>query len=189
LGTHVLVIQWDSFILDPKQWSDEFLNYDYIGAPWPHHPNTPGGNGGFSLRSTKLWQILAQLPMQKKHPEDQAICIFNRYRLESDFDILFAPIEVARQFAFERGKMQATFGFHGLFNFDLALPSSELLSVLSSIPQIFLGGHDTYELIGCLMSSRKYSAVELLLKSSKPKGKYWKWHLKLWLKSAFNRYF
>jgi hypothetical protein len=189
LGTHVLIIQWDSFILDPKQWSDEFLNYDYIGAPWPHHPNTPVGNGGFSLRSTKLWEILAQLPMQKKHPEDQAICIFNRYKLENDFDIQFAPIEVARQFAFERGKMQTTFGFHGLFNFDLALPSSELLSVLSSIPKIFLGGQDTYELIGCLMSSRKFSAAELLLKSSKPKGKYWKWHLKLWLKCAFNRYF
>jgi hypothetical protein len=29
IGTHVLVIQWDSFILDPKQWSDKFLNYDY----------------------------------------------------------------------------------------------------------------------------------------------------------------
>jgi hypothetical protein len=39
------------------------------------------------------------------------------------------------------------------------------------------------------MSSRKYSAAELLLKSSKPKGKYWKWHLKLWLKCAFNRNF
>jgi hypothetical protein len=85
--------------------------------------------------------------------------------------------------------MQTTFGFHGLFNFDLALPFSELLSVLSSIPKIFLGGQDTYELIDCLMSSRKYSAAELLLKLSKPNGKYWKWNLKLWLKCAFNRYF
>ncbi len=32
---HVLIVQWDGFILDPFAWRDEFLDYDYIGAPWP----------------------------------------------------------------------------------------------------------------------------------------------------------
>lgn len=51
-GTHVLIIQWDSFIIHPELWTNDFLQYDYIGAVWPHHPNTPVGNGGFSLRSS-----------------------------------------------------------------------------------------------------------------------------------------
>ncbi len=29
-----LVIQYDGFILNPDAWRDEFLDYDYIGAPW-----------------------------------------------------------------------------------------------------------------------------------------------------------
>ncbi len=31
---HVLIVQHDGFILNPRAWTDEFLNYDYIGAPW-----------------------------------------------------------------------------------------------------------------------------------------------------------
>jgi hypothetical protein len=58
VGTHVLVIQWDSFVIHPEQWTDEFLAYDYIGAVWPHHPQSPVGNGGFSLRSLKLLQAI-----------------------------------------------------------------------------------------------------------------------------------
>jgi hypothetical protein len=32
--SHALIIQWDSGIVDPSMWSEEFLQYDYIGAPW-----------------------------------------------------------------------------------------------------------------------------------------------------------
>ena len=42
-GTHMLVMQWDSFIVNPHLWTDQFLEYDYIGAPWPHHPDNPVG--------------------------------------------------------------------------------------------------------------------------------------------------
>lgn len=31
---HVLVVQYDGFILNPDAWTDEFLEYDYVGAPW-----------------------------------------------------------------------------------------------------------------------------------------------------------
>ena len=30
--THVLIIQWDGFIINPDKWTDDFLRYDYIGA-------------------------------------------------------------------------------------------------------------------------------------------------------------
>jgi hypothetical protein len=57
-GSHVLVIQWDSFITHPNLWQNQFLAYDYIGPVWIHHPETPVGNGGFSLRSVKLLQAI-----------------------------------------------------------------------------------------------------------------------------------
>src|SRR3990167_8980327 len=66
IGTDfVLLVQNDGLITDVSKWKDEFMNYDYIGAPWPI-PNdettyrTPGnklvrvGNGGFSFRSRRL---------------------------------------------------------------------------------------------------------------------------------------
>ena len=48
-------IQWDSWIVDPSCWTDEFLAYDYVGAPWGWHGDAHEvGNGGFSLRSRRL---------------------------------------------------------------------------------------------------------------------------------------
>ena len=65
---HVLIVQYDGFILNPEAWMDEFLQYDYVGAPWlvdqmfvdmfafPEKlmGQTVVGNGGFCLRSKKL---------------------------------------------------------------------------------------------------------------------------------------
>lgn len=36
---YVLIVQYDGFILNPKAWMDEFLEYDYIGAPWWYTDN------------------------------------------------------------------------------------------------------------------------------------------------------
>ena len=35
VGSHVLIVQWDGFILRPDLWNPCFLDYDYIGAVWP----------------------------------------------------------------------------------------------------------------------------------------------------------
>ena len=32
--SHCLVVQPDSFVVDSDLWKDEFLQFDYIGAPW-----------------------------------------------------------------------------------------------------------------------------------------------------------
>jgi hypothetical protein len=47
----VLIFQYDSQIF--KYGIEQFLHYDYVGAPWPENLNTATlvGNGGFSLRS------------------------------------------------------------------------------------------------------------------------------------------
>ena len=53
--SHMIFQQWDAMVHDEYQWTDEFLDYDYIGAPWPwQSPENAVGNGGFSLRSKRL---------------------------------------------------------------------------------------------------------------------------------------
>ena len=70
---YVLIVQDDGYIINPKKWTNEFLAYDYIGAPWPgqyswrkrwknetyqkayiNSKKNRIGNGGFSLRSRKF---------------------------------------------------------------------------------------------------------------------------------------
>ena len=55
-GEKLLIYQEDSMLF--KSNIDDFLSYDYIGAPWPEHFNYThsgmGGNGGFSLRSKHI---------------------------------------------------------------------------------------------------------------------------------------
>ena len=115
---HCLLVQWDGFVTNANSWRPDFLAFDYIGAPWPQFPDGLNvGNGGFSLRSRKLLDACADGRFRASHPEDLAICHANRSFLESEFDIRFADVSVAEQFAFERTSPSApTFGFHGIFN-------------------------------------------------------------------------
>jgi hypothetical protein len=55
VGSKILIYQEDSFIF--KSNIDEFIGWDYIGAPWPKNTNdTPNcvGNGGLSLRTKQI---------------------------------------------------------------------------------------------------------------------------------------
>lgn len=179
-GGHVLIMQWDSFITNPKSWIDIFLHYDYIGAPWPHHPETPVGNGGFSLRSVKLIQAIQNKKINKRHPEDQCICIDNRLLLEKEFGIKFAPLEIANKFSVERGENFSAFGMHGVFNFPYFLNYLELKSVIQIIPDSFLGNLDTYDLIEALLKKKHYLLCGNVLKRTPIKVKFLKKYLRYW---------
>lgn len=115
---HCLVIQWDGFVIDAGQWDPEFLNFDYIGAPWPQFDDACNvGNGGFSLRSQNLLSACRDDDFIFEHPEDIAICRTNRSLLEKKHNIRFADCKTAARFAFERrSSSNSTFGFHGVFN-------------------------------------------------------------------------
>lgn len=140
-GKHALVVQWDGFILDAKRWNARFLDFDYIGAPWPD-PQRTVGNGGFSLRSRRLCEALGRLQPASTHPEDLRICVDLRPQLES-LGIAFAPSGLAETFAWEAPEPPfGTFGFHGLFNFHRVMPEADLIDfvdgcddgILFSIP-------------------------------------------------------
>lgn len=120
--SHTLVIQADGFVQNADSWNDDWLNYDYIGATWDWKNENIVGNGGFSLRSKKLLDILAKVDYSKLdyHPEDEVICHNLRKWLENEFDIKFAPVEVAKKFSIEGfglkpelARYNNEFGFHG----------------------------------------------------------------------------
>lgn len=129
--SHALIVQYDSWVLNPDLWDDEFLKYDYIGAPWGWHGdglNT--GNGGFSLRSKKLMCHLLDNPVTYPclSPEDDKLCRKYRPVLESK-GFVWAPDELAMKFAFERvrpAKDSRHFGFHGVFNWPFVLSEDDL---------------------------------------------------------------
>jgi hypothetical protein len=116
----VLVVQWDGWVINANAWQPQFLDYDYIGAVWPWHPEgLRVGNGGFSLRSKQLLELTAQPKfVYKDLNEDDLICHLNRDYLVSN-GIKFAPEELARYFSYERELLNIeTFGFHGEFHRD-----------------------------------------------------------------------
>lgn len=133
---YVLVVQPDGFIANPHNWKDEFLTYDYIGAPFDSRVNedykigNEVGNGGFSLRSRKFLEIVA------KNVDDYDITKHNGLNKNEDFflcktkgdflralGIKFAPPDVAVQFSLE-GKYKEykdltnSFGFHGFHDYS-----------------------------------------------------------------------
>ena len=185
-GSHVLVIQWDSFVTHPQLWNDEFLQYDYIGPVWPHHPETPVGNGGFSLRSKKLLQAIQQPGFLKKHPEDYCICADNKYFLEK-YGIKIAPVKIAEQFAVERTLWHDAFGFHGFFNFGRVLNDVDLKAFIKLLPENYLNGLDAYDLITSLREQGRGALAKEIAEKVRFKWKMRKRFVKLkfWQLSAW----
>lgn len=124
---YALIVHNDAYVIRPEEWSNDFLKYDYVGAPWPKntHFTKSGkevrvGNGGFSLRSKKLLKILRDLKLPFTdfgtgyHHEDGILCVYYRDELEKA-GIQFAPIEVATKFSGEvycKDSYPTPFGYH-----------------------------------------------------------------------------
>jgi len=130
--THQLFVEWDAGVHDTSMWNNKFLQYDFIGAPW-WYDELNVGNGGFSLRSRWLCDILHNdekiVPTNdryiKNFEEDHNLSKIYRKYLEETYGIKFAPIEVADKFSIEvygvwppGNKYKGSFGFHGYNNID-----------------------------------------------------------------------
>ena len=145
---HLLCIQWDGYVLDPAAWDPAFLDYDYIGAPWPHFADDRRvGNGGFSLRSRRLVEACTTLPITGES-EDVTICRTHRALLEERFGLRFAPEDVARRFAYERiAPTGREFGFHGAFNLIDHLPRRDCAALLAALEPGLLNRREHKEIL------------------------------------------
>ena len=112
---YIILIHDDGFIVNPEKWQDKFLNYDYIGAPWPipkddsfldANGNLVRVGNSVSLRSKKILELPSKLnlPWEDEnignYHEDGFLCCKNKLLLEK-YGVKFAPIEVAKYFSHE----------------------------------------------------------------------------------------
>jgi hypothetical protein len=128
-----LMLEWDAGVKDVANWRWEFLDYDYIGAPWKVRPQEENsmdvGNGGFTLMSKRLGHFLAE--NQKNFPvyTDWDLCRNQRKHLEQ-LGFKWPRRDVATKFAWELTKLPpgGVFGFHATFTWPLMLPREEVVA-------------------------------------------------------------
>jgi hypothetical protein len=111
---HFLFINWDGFIVNTNSWNDQFLEYDYIGAPWPWF-NYKVGNGGFCLKSKRFLICQKELcnNYTVKHNEDVELAIVLRKQFEF-MGCKYADTKIGYNFSTEYGGYDnfKSFGFH-----------------------------------------------------------------------------
>lgn len=122
---YVISVETDGFILNPHMWTDEFLEYDYIGAPWPALPWNRAnrvGNGGFRLESKKLLNLLSGIVWNGQHDDVMITNTFKNYF--EYYGCKFPSIEIAAKFSLEHKipeieyDLNKCFGFHGKLTED-----------------------------------------------------------------------
>jgi hypothetical protein len=187
--SHALVVQWDGFVADASRWDPSFLDFDYIGAPWPDAaPGCEIGNGGFSLRSRRLLDVLANGDFAARHPEDVCICVDHRARLEDDFGLRWPSIDRAARFSFEHaGRCDASFGFHGLANMGDVLERAELHDLLARLPDAAARSLDASRLCERSIARGDLESASLLLAARSRLGMHDRRTLRARLKLALAR--
>ena len=112
---YIILVHNDGFIVNPAQWKDTFLDYDYIGAPWPIPENDSyrdlDGNlvrvgNSVSLRSKRILELPSKLNLpwedenKGNYHEDGFLCCKSKLLLEK-YGVKYAPLEVAKYFSHE----------------------------------------------------------------------------------------
>ena len=126
-----LMLEWDAGIYDTKKWKPEFLNYDYIGAPWIVRPEEIGnkdvGNGGFTIMSKRLGKFMHENALKFPAVTDWDLCRDQRQALEAE-GFKWPDRNLAAQFSWELGvRDPENFGFHGAFNWPYMLEREEVV--------------------------------------------------------------
>jgi hypothetical protein len=141
---YCLVVQSDGFVLNASRWNPAFLEYDYIGAPWPINLKLGDtvldltannvGNGGFSLRSKKLLEVTSKITFDDlKFLTTSEDLILSHFLLQEMLNagIKFPHPALAAKFSIESptaayGQNIATsFGFHGKVLRDLIFANAQ----------------------------------------------------------------
>jgi len=104
----VLIFQHDSYLL--KDDMDDYLPYDYVGAPWSWQEY--GGNGGLSLRNPATMRSICE--KYKYNPEEcHEDVYFSKYMHKCYFKNL-APRNVCKKFSVETIFEMGTTGYHNI---------------------------------------------------------------------------
>jgi len=131
-----MLVHPDGFVVNPESWKPEFLNYDYIGAPWPlptddYSYRTPDGEivrvgNSVSIRSKEMLHLPYQLEVTWRSyfgntNEDGFLTCHNR-RLFQHYGARYAPIEMAKYFSREMDipenqDVESPFAFHMADNY------------------------------------------------------------------------
>jgi hypothetical protein len=125
-----LLVHHDGYVSNPDNWDDRFLNFDYIGAPWPYSEDSyitdygehvRVGNAGVCIRSKKILKMPTDLGLRFEHRQgfyndDGNFCVYHRKTFLEN-GIRYAPIELASKFSKEIWidgiSRNDTFAFHG----------------------------------------------------------------------------
>lgn len=139
---YMLLVHYDGFVVNPESWKDEFLDYDYIGSPWPmptpDHKSYYDAQGNVvrvgnsvSLRSKRLLEYPKAHNLEWRrtpdgdYNEDIFLCAMSKCQMEED-GLKFAPIEVARYFGREHTMPETTgmtpFVFHKWWDENASYP-------------------------------------------------------------------
>ena len=115
---YVLLVHHDGFVIHPEKWRDEFLDYDYIGSPWPipsdgkmHSFHDIYGNwvrvgNSVGIRSKQLLEFPRKANLEWTrdeeglYNEDIFLCCRHKHEIEAA-GMKFAPLEVAKYFGHE----------------------------------------------------------------------------------------
>lgn len=127
-----VLIHADGYVINPSAWRESFLDYDYIGAPWPlpmddYSYRTPRGElirvgNSVSIRSLRLLRLPSEIGLEWKPyygntNEDGFLCVHNRDILV-EHGCKFAPLDIAKHFSREHDIPEnagiETFAFHSL---------------------------------------------------------------------------
>ena len=119
-----LIFQTDSIILkENKNKINDFLKYDYVGAPWPKtmglHGKMEVGNGGLSLRKkSKMLELLKYKKLgidtilNNKYGKYVAEDMFFNGYYAKDVNVLKPSFDEAKKFSIESVYSESPFGVH-----------------------------------------------------------------------------
>lgn len=106
-GENILIFQMDTCLCSNSKYKiEDFLMYDYVGAPWiDKRFVNKVGNGGLSLRKkSKILRHIEKYPYDPKEPED-------KYFSNSNI-LIFPSVEKASYFATEHLFNPYSIGLH-----------------------------------------------------------------------------
>ncbi len=170
--SHVLIVQWNGFVLDASQWDPAFQLYDHVCAPVEPGTSAFGARQtSFSLQSRRLLQAMQDPAMLIRASENHFLPHDNRQRLEQVHDVRFAPTELARRFSFDHLRPDgATLGFQGLHNLPRVLRPDALRRLVRSLPDELLAGQAGQMLCAGLISQGQLVIAQMIIERRRRLG-------------------